>query len=177
MLLTSENAQLLANKLLTSYPDQLSNWDVRQTAALTLQLVSIFTGKDDDQLRGILDPELGIPGTLKRLSAYGVNQWIAKATPAPPAYQPLPAPEPKDIISDEEKDRVFAMLQKVKMELSVTTDEMKRCIDKDGKRMEKRPWYRPDIPKAQMDAMRLKALENLEAQRLTEEGDNEVPNV
>ncbi|MCP4366252.1 MAG: hypothetical protein GY800_13280, partial [Planctomycetes bacterium] len=84
-----------------------------------------------------------MPGNYPVLSAYNLKQWLDRATPAPPAYKPLPAPEPKDIISDEEKDRVFAMLQKVKMELSVTTDEMKRCIDKDGKRMEKRPWYRP----------------------------------
>ncbi len=136
-----------------------------------------MTGRDEKTVERILDPEIGMPGSYHTLSAYNLVQWLSRATPAPSAYQQLPAPEPKAIISDEEKERVFAMLQKLKTDLSVTTDEMKRCIDKDGKRMEKRPWYRPDIPKDQMDAMLLRALENSEQQDCKEEGDDEVPNV
>ncbi len=141
------------------------------------QLLSLLTGREMSVAEGVLHPETGMPGSYQVLSAYNLVQWLNRATPAPSAYKPLPPPEPKDIISDEEKDRVFAMLQKVKTELSVTTEEMKRCIDKDGKRMEKRPWYRPDVPKEQMDAMMLKALDNLEQQRLAEEGSDEVSNV
>ncbi len=177
MLLSTENAQRLAQRLTQAYPGQMRNWDERQSAALMTQLLSLLTGQEEILVEHILDPEVGMPGSYHTLSAYNLVQWLRRAAPTPPAYKPLPAPEPKDTITDVEKERVFAILQRIKMDLSVTTEEMKRCIDKDGKKMEKRPWYRPDVPKAQMDAMRLEALENLEQQKLAEEGNDEVPNV
>ena len=76
-LMTRENADLLTEKLIQSYPD-LATAEPHTTAVLRGQLSSILTGKPKADGRAMLSPESGVPGTCMKLTAYNVNKWLEK---------------------------------------------------------------------------------------------------
>jgi hypothetical protein len=108
-----------------------------------------------------LDPINGLVGSTDFLSAFAVNKWFKdRAAPRPHERPALPEPELPPL-TQEEKDRVFAITQRIKMTLAAKEDD---------KLLEPRPALSREellrhLGHEDLDKARLEALANLEAER------------
>lgn len=94
--------------------------DSRVAGVLLQQVTSLLVGRPRDIARLIINPEIGLPGKYRDLSAYNVRQWLDKQDSRPiPTFEPE---EPVEPVTQSEKERVKELTQALSEHLKASTN-------------------------------------------------------